>query len=67
MLTAGSAHRPDDGARAKHGLVHIVRMYLGRHKDAFSCMALLTCACVQRGSVKLSLHDAVGQLDLSVL
>ena len=71
VLTARTARRPDDSVRAKYRLVHTVRTHLGRHKDAFSCMVMLTHACVQPGNVKLTrgsflLGDAE-QLGLSVL
>ena len=70
VLTAGSARRPDDSARAKYRLVHTVRTHLGRHKDAFSCMVMLTYACVQPGYLELtrgqSPLDNAGQLGLSM-
>ena len=71
VLTARNARRPDDSARAKYRLVHTVRTHLGRHKDAFSCMVMLTHACVQPGCLKLTrCHSPLGdarQLGLSVL
>ena len=54
VLIARTARRPDDSARAKYRLVHTVRTHMGRHKDAFSCMVMLTHACVQPGYVKLT-------------
>ena len=58
VLTARTACRPDDSARAKYRLVHTVRTHLGRHKDAFSCMVMLTHACTQPGYVKLTRCDS---------
>ena len=49
VLTTRVACRPGDGARAKYRLVHTVRTHLGRHKDAFSCMVMLTSACFWSG------------------